>query len=371
MKKLALLIVVLVCGATASPAFGQATRTWVTGAGGSDANPCSRTAPCQTFAGAISKTFINGEINVIDSGGFGTVTITKSVTIDGAGHHASILASGTNGINIRIPEGPFDPQRRVVLRNLAINGTGASGMVGTATGLNGINVIAEGASTIELENVRIGNFTQNGIRVAADASSPAQLNMTLDNVFVSDILGNAMDLRTPDGSHTVNALARNSAFKHTRLGPGDTAGESGIGISADTGTHVWLTGSQVFDNAIGLKTFARQGTPGVIDSFCDNQIAGNADNGTAPNELCPKPVTLPGEQVTVNVPVTQCVVPNLRGLKVAFARKLLKAAHCALGKVTRKRAKKRSQRGKVISQKTKAGTALAEGTKVNVTVGRR
>jgi hypothetical protein len=60
------------------PANAQATRTWVSGVG-DDANPCSRTAPCKTFAGAISKTAAGGEINVLDPGGFGAVTITKSI----------------------------------------------------------------------------------------------------------------------------------------------------------------------------------------------------------------------------------------------------------------------------------------------------
>ena len=81
-------------------AHAQATRTWVSGVG-DDANPCSRTAPCKTFAGAISKTAAGGEIDVLDPGGFGTVTITKAITIDGGnGVVASILASGTNGVNI-------------------------------------------------------------------------------------------------------------------------------------------------------------------------------------------------------------------------------------------------------------------------------
>ena len=75
------------------PAHAQATRTWVSGVG-DDVNPCSRTAPCKTFAGAISKTFINGEINCLDPGGFGAVTITKSITIDCHEIFASILASG-------------------------------------------------------------------------------------------------------------------------------------------------------------------------------------------------------------------------------------------------------------------------------------
>src|SRR4029453_8330595 len=118
----------------APAAHAQATRTWESGVG-SDANPCSRMAPCQTFAGAISKTFINGEINTLDPGGFGTVTITKSITINGDENFASILASGVNGININIAAGNAnDPKRRVHLRNLVINGTGASGSVGTSTG---------------------------------------------------------------------------------------------------------------------------------------------------------------------------------------------------------------------------------------------
>src|SRR4029078_8793 len=80
-----------------SMAFAQATRTWVSGVG-DDVNPCSRTAPCKTFGGAISKTFINGEIDALDPGGFGTVTITKSMTIDGGQGtgFASILASGAS-----------------------------------------------------------------------------------------------------------------------------------------------------------------------------------------------------------------------------------------------------------------------------------
>src|SRR5438046_8534053 len=97
-------------------AFGQATRTWVSGVG-DDANPCSRTAPCKTFAGAISKTATGGEISVLDPGGFGAVTITKPITIDGTGQIASILGSGTTGIIINTP-GASD---HVTIRNVKIN----------------------------------------------------------------------------------------------------------------------------------------------------------------------------------------------------------------------------------------------------------
>src|SRR6516225_8890284 len=96
---------------------GQATRTWVSGVG-DDVNPCSRTAPCKTFAGAISKTAPGGEIDALDPGGFGALTINKSITIDGGGGQvASVLASGTNGIVVAA--GAADV---VTLRNLRING---------------------------------------------------------------------------------------------------------------------------------------------------------------------------------------------------------------------------------------------------------
>src|SRR5664279_2701739 len=101
----------------------QATRTWVSGVG-DDANPCSRTAPCKTFAGAISKTAAGGEINCIDPGGFGGVTITKSITIDCANTEAGVLVAGTNAINVSAGAGDT-----IVLRGLDIEGVG-TGLVG-------------------------------------------------------------------------------------------------------------------------------------------------------------------------------------------------------------------------------------------------
>ena len=119
---LALAATSLVVLLQAAPAHAQASRTWVSGVG-DDANPCSRTAPCKTFAGAISKTALNGEINCLDPGGFGAVTITKSITIDCHEVFASILNSGTNGMNI--PFNSFnaaDVRKTVRLRNINLNG---------------------------------------------------------------------------------------------------------------------------------------------------------------------------------------------------------------------------------------------------------
>src|SRR5437588_10133342 len=105
-----------------SLASGQATRTWVSGVG-DDVNPCSRTAPCKTFAGAISKTAAAGEIDCLDPGGFGAVTITKSMTIDCEGTLGSVLVSGTNGIVISDPT-PATPTIVVNLRNIKVMGLG-------------------------------------------------------------------------------------------------------------------------------------------------------------------------------------------------------------------------------------------------------
>src|SRR5438445_3623083 len=98
-SNLRVILLSLAIGGAAMPLWAQATRTWVSGVG-DDANPCSRTAPCKTFAGAISKTAAAGEISVLDPGGYGAVTITKSISIVAAGAEGSILGSGTNGVAI-------------------------------------------------------------------------------------------------------------------------------------------------------------------------------------------------------------------------------------------------------------------------------
>src|SRR4051795_7430247 len=103
MKYLSFKIFVLTTLALAFPLLvsAQATRTWVSGVG-DDVNPCSRTAPCKTFAGAISKTAAGGEINCLDPGGFGAVTIGKSLTIDCHYTEGGVLAGG-NGIVVHLP----------------------------------------------------------------------------------------------------------------------------------------------------------------------------------------------------------------------------------------------------------------------------
>jgi hypothetical protein len=367
MKKVTLLVALVVFGLSASPAFGQATRTWVSGVG-DDANPCSRTAPCKTFAGAISKTAIDGIIQAMDDGGFGALTITKSITVDGGGHVSGMLASGgINAVNINLVENVNDPARRVVLRNLSIEGNG------TTLGLNGVNINGDNApssrvapKSVILENLHISDFSRAGVTLGAGFASASPVSLAFDNVF-SDGNGDGIILRPASSSTQVNALVHGSRILNNRANGAPT---TGTGVAADGGAHVWLTGNTIFDNDVGLSVLNTNGGAGVIDSFCDNQIGGNADNGTAPNELCPKP-TPETQIVTQTVPVKECVVPKLKGLTTSFAKKLLAAANCKLGKVTKKATSKRSQVGKVMSQKMRAGTTLGVGTPVAVTVGKK
>ncbi|RYD63523.1 MAG: hypothetical protein EOP58_11235, partial [Sphingomonadales bacterium] len=157
----------------AAPASAQATRTWVSGVG-DDVNPCSRTAPCKTFAGAISKTAAGGEINCLDPGGYGTVTIVKSITLDCTGTLGSVLNSATTGIIVN------NATAVVKLRGLTINGG-----TPTAAGLHGIRFIAGASLTVE--NVLISNqiaAAPNGNGIFFQPSAAAE--MVLKNVTIAD-----------------------------------------------------------------------------------------------------------------------------------------------------------------------------------------
>jgi hypothetical protein len=162
----ALITAVLGLMLTAAPASAQATRTWVSGVG-DDANPCSRTAPCKTFAGAISKTSSQGEINCLDPGGFGAVTITKPITIDClAVSNGGVLVSGTNGISVT----GLTAGQIVQLIGLDIDGLGPGG----SAGLNGVSV--SGGGNVSIINCLIYGFASttspngNGVYVATNTA---------------------------------------------------------------------------------------------------------------------------------------------------------------------------------------------------------
>jgi hypothetical protein len=178
----------LLCAAGAQ---AQASRTWVSGVG-DDVNPCSRTAPCKTFPGAISKTAAGGEINAIDSAGFGAVTITKSMTIDGAGVLAGILNAGSPGIIVNA--GVNDS---VIIRNLDINGF--------LTGTRGISILQ--AKSVVIENVKI--YGQGGTAPSGSGIyiTPSQnVNVMIRNVTVTNNTGHGLYCAATGGSTKLNII---------------------------------------------------------------------------------------------------------------------------------------------------------------------
>ena len=185
------------------PAHAQATRTWVSGVG-DDANPCSRTAPCKTFAGAISNTAPAGEINVLDPGGFGAVTITKSITISSEGFEAGVLVSGTNAIVVSAAS-----TDQVVLAGLDIEGLG--------TGLDGVKVVSAG--TVYVLKCTIHHFTGNGVNMNSNVSGSRLF--IKDSIITQNATGVAIQgngainggsiVNTVVDANTTNALLVNGA----------------------------------------------------------------------------------------------------------------------------------------------------------------
>jgi hypothetical protein len=208
--------VLLVGGLVADESVAQATRTWVSGVG-DDANPCSRTAPCKTFAGAISKTAAGGEISVLDPGGYGAVTITKSITIDGGGGSvASILASLTNGIIVNAPNVV------VSIRNISINGFG--------NGINGIRFL-NGAS-LTLQNVVIENFAQEAVRFAPSSTA----DLVIDRAHIRDSEFGV--LTQPGPGATANVVVTNSTLE----------GNASAGFRAEDRSVVAVRDSGLYSN---------------------------------------------------------------------------------------------------------------------------
>jgi hypothetical protein len=160
-------LLALVATISASTGQAEAIRTWVSGVG-DDVNPCSRTAPCKTFAGAISKTQTGGEICALDPGGFGSVTIIKSITIDGTGIISGIAANGLTGITVNIDtKDTRDTAKAVRLRGLIIDGYGS--------GVTGINVIS---GNLVVEDSIIDGFATG---IALKAGTVFVKNCTLRN----------------------------------------------------------------------------------------------------------------------------------------------------------------------------------------------
>lgn len=285
--------------ATVSIAQAQASRTWVSGVG-DDANPCSRTAPCKTWAGAISKTAACGEIDALDPGGFGAVTITKSITLDGTGTFASILASLVNGIIINAAATDV-----VTIRGISINGF--------CNGINGINVLQ--AKTVNVEDCVIFRFnTGNGITVndpsgcALNVRNTVIRDNTLDGINVTSsggfvtvtldrvsLNGNANGLHARSGSkvsardcvfsnNTTNGVfvdAAGAALAYASIWTSHMSMNGGNGVRAGNAGNVGGSGVEISQNSIVRNTGngVLVSTGGVVNTFTNNNIFGNGTDG--------------------------------------------------------------------------------------------
>jgi hypothetical protein len=297
-----LIAVVVFTLAASCLAQAQATRTWVSGVG-DDVNPCSRTAPCKTFAGAISKTANGGEIDAIDPGGFGTITITKSITIDGGGTFASILAAGTNGVNVN-DSATATPNTIVVnLRNLSINGA--------TTGLVGVNISA--GRTVSIDNCQIVGFRSgngNGIRDSRTVATNPASQLFVNDTFFYNNSGSAIVIGTAAGaslrgffnrvrifansSHGIQA--QNSATAHIR--DSIIGGNSGDGVRTETSSKANVINTMLDGNLNGANnvggtlnlsgaTIMNNGTGvvGTVVTFGNNTVKDNAAGNTLPADI--------------------------------------------------------------------------------------
>jgi hypothetical protein len=281
MKKLGYISAILLTTLLATSAFAQATRTWVSGVG-DDVNPCSRTAPCKTFAGAISKTASGGIIDAMDPGGFGAVTITKPITIEGNGTLASVLASGVQGIVVNISSGV---NRDVILRNLLIDGAG------TTLGTNGVNFIAGDSLTVE--NCSIVHFSTTGILFQPNTT--AQMKVMHSEIELSGIGIRSVGIGAGFANTSVwdSSLAKNgtgiqgderssTTIRHTNVS-GSTA-DGILGTSTSTGSSMMVDFSVSEHNGTGIRANGGNTEVQVNNSTITGNTTGVSSTGSG--QIC-------------------------------------------------------------------------------------
>jgi hypothetical protein len=303
-RKLSLSAVLLTCALSAPTAavHAQATQAWVSETG-NDADPCSHALPCRTFAGAILNTNAKGRINAIGPGTFGTMTITKSITIDASKRFAGVLAAGTNAIVINAASTDV-----VTLRGLTIDGNG--------TGLDGIQILS--AKEVHIENCTIQNFVNRGIFVN---NSAGNLNIYIRNTVVRNNIGPSSPggnsgavLLRPTGTGTASAIIESSHLDQNTFGlrveanSRATMSDSTASANSTFGAHAFssttaatiilerviitnnktgvqsegsafasvrLTDTLITQNPVGLSSISG----GQLITWGTNSVAGNGVNG--------------------------------------------------------------------------------------------
>jgi hypothetical protein len=303
----ALLGALFVAGLAIAPAHAQATRTWISGVG-DDANPCSRTAPCKTFAGAISKTAPGGEIDALDPGGFGALTITKSITLDGGGGQvASILVSGTNGINISAAATDV-----IIIRNMRFNGllnSGSPGLTGiqvnTAArvviekcdifgfGTSGVTAApSSGTVAVKIQETTLNN---NNVGVSSKPTGGATVNMSVDHSWLDANVGGGIKVDGTGGGPSNVSINDSSMSLNGGAGANGVSGSSGnvaIDLMRDTitknggaGVQANISGGGTSTVTVGSSMLSNNGSAwqalggASLLSYQNNQVTGPVGTG--------------------------------------------------------------------------------------------
>jgi hypothetical protein len=296
-----LLCAALVAGFS-SGAFAQATRTWVSGVG-DDVNPCSRTAPCKTFAGAISKTAEGGEIDALDPAGYGTLTIAKAMTVDGgtgSGWASVLNAGGIAGFNVNITQGTHVSDAAVILRNITIMGAIQAPSLGGTNGINvikvnrlfvldchiehqsttGIHINTATTASVFVRNTDISNTNtgidatstvggQTAILSANNVTIQGQTNGVLIGTNGFGFLANSYISRCIGGNATQAVSGATLSVDNCQLFSNTTA------VNALAGSTVRVNNNQIFDNTTGFG-----GTASSLQSGGNNKLIGNTANVT-------------------------------------------------------------------------------------------
>jgi hypothetical protein len=310
---LSALALLLACGLPVAPAQAQLSRTFVSAATGNDANNCDRPTPCRTFQGAHDKTNSDGEVIVLDPGGYGSLTITKSISIvnDGVGEAGMLVSGGTNGINVNAPAAGYVNLRGLTVQGIGFGGGNGlvfssgfaltitncvfrnhSGAAGGAIG-NGIMVAPNvgGTHNVAILDTVVSDNSGQAVQVTPTAGAQA-LRVALDRV---QIVNNGQDGFAAGGfgaSGTIDATVTNTVSANN--------GRFGFNsASVDIATSVTVVRSVAANNSTGLaaggtaKMRVGQSTitgntlhtwftsGGTLQSFGDNYIAGNADGDPA------------------------------------------------------------------------------------------
>jgi hypothetical protein len=231
----------------------QAQSRVFVAAQGSDLNPCSFALPCRTFQHAHDVVAANGEIDVLDPAGYGSLTITKSISIQGHGFAGLSVASGGNGIEILAGA-------VVHLNGLLIEGNG----------VGAVGILFQSGRVLVVENCIVRNMSDTGIVVNPFAAITPTLSVSNSYFSSNQFAGISIQPISSQGAGVIAAIER-TAFYDT--------GSSAVRTSAAGGNgaiNVAVTDSIAANGGTAFLVVSGAGHPAVDLSLTRTTIAGNS-----------------------------------------------------------------------------------------------